>query len=38
MKIMRKLFRTIKSNMKVASERGMMCCTGCIPLYALNMK
>lgn len=38
MEIMRKLFRTIKSNIRTASERGMMCCTGCIPMWAVNMK
>lgn len=31
---MRKLFNAIKRNMKVSAERGMMNCTGSIPLWA----
>lgn len=34
MKTMRKLFNAMKRNLKVSAERGIMTCTGSIPLWA----
>lgn len=36
MKAMKKLFNAIKRNMKVSAERGLMNCTGSIPLWAVQ--
>lgn len=34
-KFMRKLINAVKRNMKVSAERGLMNCTGSIPLWAV---